>query len=187
MNGNAVQNGTLHRVPLGEGESNIAVVLRAHLVVERGWGVAGERAASPITFDRTHAAPSGIPTDVPATMEADWWLEDGASLVASRLAGQTDIRTGSPSTVSWLINRHPLYGDSHPVVMVEAAFSYVAGYTPAPGESKAAANVSLHVLDAASREDLSGALLWWPSSELGNFSYDDFKGYSPPLEATVLI
>ena len=43
--------------------------------------------------------------------------------------------------------------------------------------------VSVHLLDMASGTDLSGPLFTW--SGLTNYSFDDFKGYSPPQTTTV--
>ena len=88
------------------------------VVVERGWGVHGELAAPPVTFSREHAGGGAPFVAVPCAGEADWWLEGGASLVPSRLPNATDIRTGGPGGTAWLINRHPLYGLSHPLVAV---------------------------------------------------------------------
>lgn len=82
-----------------------------------------------------------------------------------------------------LVNAHPIYGLAHNVTRVTVNLSYVAGYSPQPGEHKAAAVASLHLLDMQTRKDLSGPLVTFPP--LSAYSYDNFTGYSPPLLASV--
>ena len=57
------------------------------------------------------------------------------------------------------------------------SFRYAAGYTPGAGEQKKASTVRVLLSDA------SGGTLasLFESAELGNYSYDHFEGYSPPI------
>ena len=178
VDGKAAQNGTLVPVACDEGRTVIDVVLGASIRVERGWGVSGELAGSPIRFNG-----SSGPIAIPTANESDWDLQGGAGFVGSRAGQGTDIRSGNPGSTTWFVSRHPLYGMAHNVTSVHAEFEYVAGYTPPPGTHKDGAVVSVHLLDMASGTDLSGPLFTW--SGLTNYSFDDFKGYSPPQTTTV--
>ena len=179
VDGKRAANGTLHAVALAAGEHSVSVQLPARVQVERGWGVSGLLAGSPVVFDDAHAGAGAPLVDVPATSQDDWMLEGGAGFVPSRLSGDTDVRTGNPGDTAWLYNTHPIYGLSHAVGEVHAALSYAAGYTPAAGEHKNASSASLHLVDALTREDVSGPLLTWPA--LGEYSFDDYHGYSSPM------
>ena len=185
VDGAPAVSGALHPVPLQAGRTRIEVRLPMSVRVERGWGMRGERASAPVSFSRAHAGLAAPAMPLPSGTDADWLLDGGASLAGSRQAAAFDIRTGNPGSSSWLINTHPIYGASHALIEVNATFSYSAGYTPPKGQPKLASNVSLHLLDAVTRADVSGPLLSWPSALLGSYSYDDFHGYSPPLSALV--
>ena len=174
VGGAPARNGTLHAVDCAEGVTRIAIVLPMRLRVERGWGVHEQPAAAPVVFNASAGAAA-----VPAADEGDWELQGGATLVGSREAGEMDVRSGNPGEVSWLVNRHPIYGVSHALAAANASFRYAAGYTPPAGGRALGALVSLHVLDMETRADLGGALIQWPS--LDNYSFDNYHGYSPPM------
>jgi len=55
----------------------------------------------------------------------------------------------------------------------------VAGYTPAPGKTNKAPVVTVQVLDMAKGTVLKTL---FTSEPLGAYSYDNFTGYSPPIE-----
>ena len=59
------------------------------------------------------------------------------------------------------------------------SFRYVAGYTPAPGQKKKAPVIKLVLLDMATSAVLKTV---FTSEPLGNYSYDHFTQYSPPVE-----
>ena len=62
---------------------------------------------------------------------------------------------------------------------VTVPLRYVTGYTPPPdAPPPSAANLSLHALDAGNGSSL-GVL--WTSGPLGNYSFDRYEGYSPPV------
>ena len=108
-----------------------------------------------------------------------------ASYVGSRVEGATDVRTGDPGGTGWVVSSHAVYGGdvaggaAHYLSHAAVSFRYVAGFTPQPGAPPPpAANVSLHALDAANGTSL-GVL--WASGPLGNYSFDRYVGYSPPI------
>ena len=100
------------------------------------------------------------------------------ALLALALGGSTTVRAAGGT--AWLTNRHPLYGLSHNVTTLSFGFRFVAGYT-SPG--KLGATASVHILDMATRKDLTGPLMQWKN--LSGYSFDHFKSYSPILSATV--
>ena len=177
INGVSARNGTLHAVSCLSGDTIFDVVFKAAVIVERGWGVHGEPAAPPIVYNKEPHQEVVVPSDT----SDDWDLSGGAGFVGSRLGpGLTDIRSGGPGGTAWLTNRHPLYGLSHNVTTLSFGFRFVAGYT-SPG--KLGATASVHILDMATRKDLTGPLMQWKN--LSGYSFDHFKSYSPILSATV--
>ena len=58
-------------------------------------------------------------------------------------------------------------------------FRYEAGYTPEAGQTKQPATVRLLLTDVATEAEVREL---WKSGPLGNYSYDQFTGYSPPIE-----
>ena len=182
VDGKAAPNGTLVAVVCAAGETSVAVHLPASVRVERGWGVHGEAAQSPIVYNKVSVS---APRVVPSSNQSDWELDGGAAFVGSRNAtsGGTDIRSGNPGGSVWLVNTHPVYGEAHNITQLKMAFSYIAGYSPAPGAHKEGSVASLHFLDMVTRADLTGALVSFPP--LSKYSYDHFTGYSPPLGAAL--
>ena len=73
--------------------------------------------------------------------------------------------------------RYGLDSLGHTLDSLSLGFRYIAGYTPPEGQPKLAANVTVQLTDA------KGAVLrsLFHSAPLGNFSYDVFDGYSPPV------
>ena len=61
---------------------------------------------------------------------------------------------------------------------VEVNFSYVSGYNCLPGNCPGAPNVSVVVVDAFNQSVVAEL---WRSPALNAYSYDHFKGYSPPV------
>ena len=176
VDGAAAANGTLVAVPCAAGVTKVSVALRPSIELERGWGVAGERALAPAKYAKGGAV-------VPSTSEDDWQLSGGAGISSSKQPGAQDVRTGGPGGSPLLINRHPLYGASHRLTTLAFSFRYVAGYGDANSTAKAA-NLSLLVLDAVNQSVVAVA---YASPPLGKYSYDDYKGYSPPVGANVTV
>lgn len=174
VDGAAAANGTLHRLELKAGTTTTEVLLHMEVRVEKGWGVHAEMAGAPLVYG-ANGTGSGTPVPVPSTDPEDWDLQGGASVVGSHVAGAQDIRTGGPGGTAWLVNRHPLYGESHAVVGASASLEYVAGYTPPPHSPyEEGATVTLHLLDMVTRNDLSGPILSW--GPLDNYSFDECDG-----------
>ena len=68
----------------------------------------------------------------------------------------------------------PLDSAGHLLESVSVSFQYAAGYTGGANGS----TVSLVMLDAFNH---SLVRTLWTSDQLSNYSYDNFKGYSPPI------
>ena len=120
---------------------------------------------------------------VPSSSAADVDALDGASIGASRAdaktSGVANIRTGVPGQVSTIMIGYGLLAHGYSIDSVSLSFRYTAGYTG----SGSPATVVLQLLDLESRAVLKTLAA---SPPLGNYSYDHFTGYSPPvaLQAT---
>ena len=120
---------------------------------------------------------------VPAThgSTADWEFAAGASATPSRLARETDIRSGGPGGAGLALVSHPLLSQGHFIASASVAFQYVAGYgctAPGPATCAGPPSASLVVVDAFNH---SLVATLWTSDPLDEYSYDAFKGYSPPV------
>jgi alpha-D-xyloside xylohydrolase len=113
---------------------------------------------------------------VPAASEADY--SPLTDFIESKEPGAKDLRSGEPHTNTSATVMHPVNGGGHLLSAVSVSFRYVAGYT---GQGEAA-TVSVALVDA-----LNGTLVarLWTSPPLGNYSWDKFTGYSPPLKANL--
>ena len=67
---------------------------------------------------------------------------------------------------------------AHAIVSIRLSFRYVAGYTPRAITTKKGATVSVVLIDVANHSDVATL---YTSAELTAYSFDNFKGYSPPL------
>ena len=111
----------------------------------------------------------------------------GCSFTASRDPKfVTDLRSGNPGEVTTAVIGHPVWGaaspsaaKAHTLVSVSLAFRYIAGYTPQPGQSKQGSTLSVVLLDAANLTDVATV---YTSPPLTEYSFDDYKGYSPPIK-----
>jgi len=178
LNGSPAPNGTLVAVPCAQGTTEITVSLHPAVRVTRGWGVhQGPTIRAVVPSEEGPTARVGVP----AASKEDWVLSDGATLVPSRAAGGEDVRTGAPHQVALAANAHLIFGNGHYLSSVAVGFTYVSGYTPPAGQVKRGSNVTLHAFDAETSADL-GVL--WRSPELSNYSFDDFHGYSKPVNGS---
>ena len=117
-------------------------------------------------------------------------LLGGCSFAHSRDPTFTsDIRTGDPGQVSTAVIGHPIWGaasptdpKAHSVAGLSLSFRYVAGYTPPAGVTKMGPTVSVVLVDAANQSDVATL---YTSPELNKYSFDDYKGYSPPINIAV--
>ena len=123
---------------------------------------------------------STAPQPVPTAL-FDWNFAAGAGSVGSKRPNDTDIRSGGPGQTSLALVNHPLYSGGHKIVGVEVAFSYISGYGCVPGKCAGAANVSVVVVDAFNQSVVAEL---WRSPALDAYSYDSFKGYSPPVKGS---
>ena len=121
------------------------------------------------------AAGALLPT---ANYGVDLSVSGGASFVGSRQSGYEDVRSGGPGENSTVTVMHPLAGAGHFIERVSLSFRYVAGYTPPPGQTKKGSQVQVLLLDSETSQTLAvGAT----SEPLDQYSFDNFKGYSPPV------
>jgi len=138
--------------------------------------------APPVPYNPAGAA-------IPSSSPGDFDLENGASMTASRgdnaTTGHASIRTGGPGQVSLIRIGTGLTGNGHKLASVSMSFRYVAGYTPAAGQTKRAATVRVVLLELATDKEVHTIMSTGP---LGAYSYDEFKGYSPlvPVAASRL-
>ena len=64
---------------------------------------------------------------------------------------------------------------------VSFSFKYIAGYSPSPGHPKQASEVQAALVDTNG----TVVALVWTSKPLGNYSFDHFTGYSPPIDVNI--
>ena len=117
---------------------------------------------------------------VPSSSADDFTFSDGAGGSGGpkdKLCDGANIRTGNPGSVSRVTLDHPLLAPGYEISSLSMHFRYSAGYTPSPGHPVLAPNVSVVLTDAVGKT-LAHA---YSSPALGNFSFDHFKTYSPPL------
>ena len=173
-------NGTLHLWNVDLGASQVATAhidLHPAMRVELGWGTHAHAGPSSVSYNQ-----SGVAVAVPtADADHDWLVSGGAGLAASKnhsTADAHDLRSGSPGGHGIAIVSHPLNSDAHLLTEVALTYQYAAGYTPAAGKSAKATTLSLALVDAINGSHVA---MLYTSPPLGNYSFDAFKGYSPPL------
>lgn len=113
-------------------------------------------------------------------------LGGGCEFTPSRGHGiVADLRSGSPGQVTTAVVSHPIWGvDSpqaqlaHSIASLELSFRYAAGYGPAGG-IREASTLSVVLLDAINQTEIATL---YSSPPLADYSYDEFKGYSPPIK-----
>lgn len=128
---------------------------------------------SPITYTASKSAtiPSRNPTD---------WSLSGSMFVPSLSADSLDIRTGTPGQQTNATLAHPIVSQGHEIVQVSLTFEYVAGYF-IKKDPTGLPTVALVVVDPASQQRVATL---WTSEPLGNWSFDNFTGYSPTVRAS---
>ena len=120
--------------------------------------------------------------ELPSSSAGDFGLSGGATLTNSHSDNATSglaIRSGNPGTVSRISIGSGLIGNGHKLDCISMKFRYEAGYTPEAGQTKQPATVRLLLTDVATEAEVREL---WKSGPLGNYSYDQFTGYSPPIE-----
>ena len=100
-----------------------------------------------------------------------------------------DLRSGDPGEVTTALLGHPVWGaasasatSAHSIVGLRLSFQYVAGYTPPAGVSRKGSTVSVVLIDVANRSDVATL---FTSEPLTNYSFDQYTGYSPPIDVRV--
>jgi hypothetical protein len=132
-----------------------------------------------------HAAPTPYsPTGaiLPSTSPADFGLSGGASVTGGRAdnltSGRSSIRSGGPGQVSRVQIGAGFVGNGHKLDRVRMHFRVSAGYTPPPGQTKKAPTVRVILVDLGTSEEVRELA---KTGELGNYSWDRFTTYSPPI------
>ena len=144
-------------------------------------GMNGRGVASTGIYKSTSAADNFNYTasTKPQSVPTDFEFAGGAASTASKLPGQTDIRSGGPGQTTLALVAHPLFSEGHLITAATVAFSYVSGYgCTTPTACTNAANLSLAIVDAFNHTIIQTI---WTSQPLNKYSYDGFKGYSPPV------
>jgi len=127
--------------------------------------------------------PAGV--TLPSSSPGDFGLSGGASLTHSHADAQTSgasLRSGNPGGTSRISIGSGLIGHGHRLESVSLQFRYEAGYTPPAGQSKQPASARLLLTEVASEREVREL---WRSPGLGNYSYDAFEGFSPPIAVSV--
>jgi hypothetical protein len=123
-------------------------------------------------------------TDEHATVPSASAADFGYTGAAAPSGGPKDagcsganVRTGGPGQVSRVYLDHPLLAPGYTLTDVALSFRYVAGYTPPAGHVVPNPTVALLLTDQAGATLATLAT----SAPLGNYSFDHFTGYSPPV------
>ena len=123
-------------------------------------------------------------THVPSASAVDYRLWGAAGTGKARTDARctkVNWRSGNPGTVGWIGIAHAIeLTRAHALDSVSLAFRYIAGYTPAAGQRKKASTVSVQLVDAHGKE----LRTLYTSPPLGNYSYDAFHGFSPPIRVS---
>ena len=133
--------------------------------------------APPLPYDPRGAAP-------PSDAAGDFELFDGATFTPAharkdnRTSGTSSIRTGGPGQTSLVAIGPGFLAPGYAIDTVSLSFRYAAGYTPAAGQTKKAAAVSVVLISRDSRKVLKTLATTPP---LGAFSWDVWTSYSPPI------
>ena len=130
------------------------------------------------TFVDVEYAAGGLA--LPVHSPADWAFGGGASPVPTRVphSNGTDLRSGAPGGVGTALLTHPLDSHGHVLEELRMSFTYVAGYTPAPGHTANGSTVTLALVDAHNGSHIA-SLCTTPA--LSNYSFDRFTSESPPV------
>lgn len=179
VDGKPARNGTLVAVACPAGQkTTIAVALHMEPRIEVGWGGYAEPSQPSINYS---AAVTPVPTG-----SANLAMKGGCAWEGQASHG-TDkslrgIRSGNPKSDSTAVITSPLAGDGHYIDSVTMEFQYIAGYTPTTPGGKKATTVELAAYDFLTGAKLASV---YQSGPLGNYSYDKFTSYSPPIRVAV--
>jgi len=177
VDGEPAANGTMHKVACKAGTTTIQVSLHPEVRLEYGWGEPAVMAGPGVPYAVSGAA-------VPTGEVGDLDPEGGATLMASRDPGHQDVRSGSPNAKSSVTITPQLQGQGHDIEGIKLSFRYAAGYTPRPGtkDPPLGSTLSVVLIDAATQAELATV---YTSPPLDKYSFDTFKGYSPPIDVDV--
>jgi hypothetical protein len=132
--------------------------------------------------------PSHNPNDVvfpqvvvPSKSASEFTYAGGASIAplarTDKLCTSSNLRTGNPGGVGVITSTHAIDAAGHTLSSLSMSFRYIAGYTPPAGQTKNASTVTVLLTDEQGKE----IKVLYTSPPLGNYSYDVFTGFSPPI------
>ena len=170
--GDKASYGNLQATVLASGGLTFTEVASGKVLFSAAPSLGHKPPPSAVQYDRSGAA-------VPAAHPSDLIQSPEVSLVGSKEAGATDIRSGSPHQTSSVVISHPINGAGHLLSALSLSFRYIAGYTGGTHAS----TVTLSLVDADNGTAVGDAL--WTSPPLANYSYDHYAGYSPPVAVNV--
>ena len=176
IDGKKAANGTMVSVPHPGGATIIKVALNPVVRIEYGWGPGPMPAGPSVSYAAKGAVVPSDPRNV------SLFDTVGAALTSSKQAGYTDIRSGSSHSNSSVILTSEIIGDGHAITKLAMSFRYIAGYSPDPAHppkvAPKAATISVVLADAKTGKELATV---YTSPPLGDYSFDHYTGYSPPI------
>jgi len=147
--------------------------------INQAWAGHPGRLAESVYAPPAPYSPTGV--TIPSNGAGDFSLADGASITSgaghidSRTSGAASIRTGGPGQTSLIQIGTGLLAPGHAIDSVSLSFRYLAGYT-IPNKQASVVEIVLVTRDTATvRATL------FTSPPLGNYSWDRFTGFGPPI------
>jgi len=175
LDGKAVRNGTFAALRCATGQTVVKLELNPEVRLEYGWGELGVSSGRPVTYN---AQGSTVQNTGAAS---DFFLEGGASFVASLEEGRQDLRSGDPGQVTTATILHPIIGQGHFLTAVSMTYRYSTGFNCFPDDCAEPPHIELTVGDANGTE----LATIYTSPALDKYSYDDYSSYSPPQHIMV--
>jgi len=127
-------------------------------------------------------SPNG--TVIPSSSPGDFGIESPVKIRPApshsdeSTSGAANIRTGGPGQVGVIRVGQGFVGNGHRLASVSMSFRYLAGYAPPAGQAKKAPIVKVQLRDMETGDVLKTIATTEP---LGNYSFDHFTTYSPPI------
>jgi hypothetical protein len=101
----------------------------------------------------------------------------GASLEPGKVANTQNLRSGNPNDIGVARFALALDGQGHYLQRVAFNYSYLVGYSPAPGVVEVGSSLQLVLVNPAG-EDVK---VLYQSANLTDYPWDHYTSYSPPV------